>query len=145
MPVADVEALLHQVEMLDRLVLVALAERGRQQPTPPTFHGRCLDPAYLEAVAAGCWSPDDEALLLQAEDRLEARTLPRVRVLDRRALRSVLRGTVLAVLTQDLPVTEWEPRRQELAAAWLELVGPLPHTSPPPLATPAQRTARDLR
>ena len=122
----DVEGLLHQLEHLDRMVLVQLSERGKGLSAPPAFRGRCLDPAYLEAVASGTWSLDDEALLGRVEERMDALALPRVRVLDRRALKTVLRATALAVMTAQLGVPAWEGRRHELAQVWETVVGPLP-------------------
>ena len=104
---AEIEDLLATVAGLDRLVLVALAERGRGLDAPPTFRGRCLDAAYLDAVASGGWSLDDETALARYEDRLETVALSRVRRLDRRGLRIVLRGAVLA-------------------AGWVEVAGALP-------------------
>lgn len=128
----DVEQLLSVVEGLERMLLVRLADHGRSAAAPPVFRGRCLDPAYLAAVAAGVWSLDDEALLGQTEERLDALALSRVRLLDRRALRTVLRATALAVMTRDLDLAGWQQQRRGLALAWEDVVGPLPHVAAAP-------------
>lgn len=122
----DVEALLAEIEQLDRMVLVELAEWGRGLDAPPAFRGRCLDPAYLEAVACGVWSLDDEALLARFDERLEVAALCRVRRLDRRGLRAVLRGAVLTLMTAELSLPGWQERRQVMARTWENVVGPLP-------------------
>lgn len=121
----EVEELLDHLEQMDRMLLVELAEQGRGLDLPPTFRGRCLEPAYLEAVACGAWSLDDQALLTRYENRLEAAALSRVRRLDRRALRAVLRGAVLALMTSDLPVAGWEQRCRAFSRTWESVVGPL--------------------
>lgn len=123
---AEIEDLLVTLAGLDRLVLVELAERGRGLDAPPAFRGRCLDAAYLDAVASGRWSLDDETALARYEDRLEAVALSQVRRLDRRGLRIVLRGAVLAVMTRDLALPGWPERCALLAAGWVEVVGALP-------------------
>ena len=126
---ADVEELLSRVEHADRMTLVALADAGKGLAPAPAFRGRCLDPAYLEAVASGTWSLDHEALLARAEERLDGMTLSRVRVLDRRSLKAVLHATLLAVLTAHLGMPSWETRRRALAGVWEDVVGPLPRRS----------------
>lgn len=123
---AEIEDLLTTIAGLDRLVLVALAERGRGLDAPPTFRGRCLDAAYLDAVASGGWSLDDEAALARYEDRLEVLALSQVRRLDRRPLRIVLRGALLALMTRELRLPGWQDRCAVLAAGWVEVVGALP-------------------
>ncbi len=123
---AEIEDLLATIAGLDRLVLVALAERGRGLDAPPAFRGRCLDAAYLDAVASGGWSLDDERALARCEDRLEVLALSQVRRLDRRGLRIVLRGAVLALMTRELPLPGWPERCAVLAAGWVEVVGALP-------------------
>lgn len=124
------DRLVETIAQVDRMVLVRLAEQGRAQESAPAFHGRSLEPAYLAAVAGGHWSPDDEALLAAYEERLESAALPRVRRLDRRALRSVLRGAVLAVMTEQLDVPGWSQRRSALAGPYESTVGPLPAPRP---------------
>jgi hypothetical protein len=123
---AEIEDLLATIAGLDRLVLVELAERGRGLDAPPTFRGRCLDAAYLDAVASGGWSLDDEAALARYEDRLDTIALSKVRRLDRRGLRIVLRGAVLAVMTRGLPLPQWQERCAVLAAGWVGVAGALP-------------------
>lgn len=123
---AEIEDLLRTLAGLDRLVLVELAERGRGLDAPPTFRGRCLDAAYLDAVASGGWSLDDEAALARYEDRLEVLALSQVRRLDRRGLRVVLRGALLAVMTRDLALPGWSERCVVLGAGWTDVVGALP-------------------
>ncbi len=122
----EIDDLLRTIAGLDRLVLVALADRGRGLDTPPTFRGRCLDAAYLDAVASGGWSLDDEAALARYEDRLDVLALSQVRRLDRRPLRIVLRGALLAVMTRELPLPNWPERCAVLSAGWVEVVGALP-------------------
>lgn len=117
--------LVAQLSGLERLTLVGLARLGRGLPPPPSFRGRCLEPAYLTAVAAGAWSPDDETRLGQLEAQLEAYALPKVRITDRRGLRVVLRGAALVHLTGALPVEGWSERCTALAGPWESLVGPL--------------------
>jgi hypothetical protein len=128
--VRQADDLLAVLEQVDRMVLVRLAELGRGVEAPPAFRGRCLEPAYLEAVATGVWSPDDETLLAQYEERLEV-VLSRVRRLDRRSLRGVLRGAVLAAMTDDLDVADWASRRTAISATWREVAADLPaHDTP---------------
>ena len=131
--VGAVEEMLAVLESADRMVLVRLAEQGRGLDAPPSFRGRCLEPAYLDAVAAGAWSPDDEALLAQYEERLEVVALSRVRRLDRRALRTVLRGALLARLTAHLEVLGWQERRGALSRTWDGVAAGLPAPRVPAL------------
>lgn len=125
--VRQADELLAVLEQVDRMVLVRLAELGRGLDPPPAFRGRCLEPAYLEAVARGVWTADDETLLAQYEERLETVALARVRRLDRRSLRAVLRGALLAALTEGLDVPGWPQRRTAIAAPWLQVQLTLPH------------------
>lgn len=126
----DVDALRDTVAGLDRMVLVHLAEAGKRSPQPPTFRGRCLDPVYLAAVAAGAWSLDDEAALTTYEDQLDQLALSRVRMTDRKGLRAALHGALLGVVTRDLPVDGWAARCEEVARPWTSVVGPLPRSRP---------------
>ncbi len=112
-------------EPLDRAALVALAEQARGPEPPPSFSGRCLDPAYLRAVAAGAWSPAD-ADRLAACRRSNEEIVRRVGRRHRRRLRAALQATTLAVLTGHLPQAEWQQRRAGLAGPWQPVVGPLP-------------------
>lgn len=134
MEISDVDGFLAHLAQVDRMLLVELAEQGRGLTPPPTFRGRCLDPAYLEAVASGAWSGEDEDLLARCEDGLTVLALSRVRLLDRRGLRAVLQGVALALLTGHLDVPGWAQRRQQLAEPWERLVAPL--------GTPVQRAAQ---
>lgn len=118
-----VELFLGRLQEVDRMVLVELAERGRGQDVPPAFRGRCLDAGYLHAVAQGTWSLDDEALLARAEERLEGVALSRVRRLDRRGLRTVLRGVLLALVTTGVAGPSWDEYLSALRTPWDELVG----------------------
>jgi hypothetical protein len=87
-----VDLLLQQLARADQDCLRALAQYGRRRTDAPTFRGRCLEPAYLEAVASGQWTADDEVLLTHAVHRAEAQALPRVPRRDRRGLRNALRA-----------------------------------------------------
>lgn len=126
--IEELEHLLATLGALPRMELVELALQSKGTEAPPTFRGRCLDPAYLEAVAGGLWDLDDEACLASFDERIDAVVLPRVRLLDRRALRSALRGAALAVATRDLVLPGWQQRCTALARTWVEVVGPLPQT-----------------
>lgn len=143
----EIDELFAALAGLDRMRLVELADCGRGMEPPPAFRGRCLDPVYLEAVASGTWSLDDEALLARLEERLEAVAMGRVRRLDRRGLRAVLRGTLLALLTDRVSVPGWADRRRDLVRTWEAVVGPLTATAPgalerlaaPPAEEPSAR------
>ncbi len=129
-PIADVEVLLGALVDLDRDALVALAERGRGLPAPPDFRGRCLDPAYVEAVATGAWSPDHESHLRRCRQETEA-VVRRVDRRHRRRLRTALSAAALSVLTSHLPQPAWQERREVLSGPWRSVVGPLPHARRP--------------
>ncbi len=128
--IPDVPGLLAELVGLDDAVLVALAQRGRSLPPPPAFSGRCLEPEHLEAVARGCWTPDDERRLALCLDRAEVLAVRRVARRHRSALRTALRGTALALLTERVTLPGWQQRREQLAAAWVDVVGPLPTRTP---------------
>lgn len=129
-PTADVQALLGTLADLDTEALVALAERGRGLPAPPHFHGRCLDPAYVEAVATGAWSPEHESHLRRYRQETEA-VVRRVGRRHRRRLRAALSAAALSVLTSDLPQAAWQQRREVLSGPWRSVVGPLPQARCP--------------
>lgn len=118
--------LLGDLPALDEPALVRLAEHGRQLEQPPAFRGRCLEPAYLDAVARGAWSVDDESRLQLLLLRAEAGTVRRVRRRHRRGLRTALHATALSLVTRQLPVGQWQERRLALARVWERAVGPLP-------------------
>ncbi len=118
--------LLSDLAGLDELALLRLAEHGRALHQPPAVGARCLEPAYLDAVARGAWSFDDESRLSQLLQRAESETLRRVRRRDRRALRTALHATALSLVTRQLPADHWQDRRVALAAVWERAVGPLP-------------------
>lgn len=118
--------LLGDLPSLDEPALLRLAEQGRRLDQPPAFRGRCLEPAYLDAVARGAWSVDDESRLSFLLQRAEAATVGRVRRRHRRALRTALHATALSLVTRQLPVGQWQERRLALAAVWEGAVGPLP-------------------
>ena len=129
-PVLDVPALLAELAGLDDSLLVALAQRGRTPPEPPAFSGRCLQPEHLEAVARGDWTPDDERRLALCLARAEVLAVRRVARRHRRGLRSALRATALALLTERVTLPGWQQRREQLAGAWRDVVGPLPIRTP---------------
>lgn len=115
----------------DLAALLELARQGRQGAEPPTFRGRCLDPVYLEAVASGQWTPDDEGLLADLLMRAERLVLPRVPWRARRGLRAAVRGLALSVLTEHLDV----PGRSQRAAdrgGWLHRAAPSGWPQPSP-------------
>lgn len=118
--------LLGNLPGLDEPALLRLAEHGRQLQQPPAFRGRCLEPAYLDAVARGAWSVDDETRLSSLLQRAEAETVRRVRRRHRRGLRTALHATALALVTRQLPAGHWQERRIALARVWERAVGPLP-------------------
>ncbi len=118
--------LLGDLPGLDQPALLRLAEHGRQLHQPPAFHGRCLEPAYLDAVARGAWSADDESRLTLLLQRAESETVRRVPRRYRRGLRIALHATALSLVTRQLPVGHWQERRLALAGAWERAVGPLP-------------------
>ena len=78
--------LLGDLPGLDETALLRLAEHGRQLRQPPAFRGRCLEPAYLDAVARGTWSADDESRLFLLLQRAESETVLKVRRRYRRGL-----------------------------------------------------------
>lgn len=119
---ADDAALLDHLAGLDDAALAALAEQGRRAEEPPAFRRRSLNPAYLEAVASGAWTSDDESRLAQLVARAEAVTLGRVRRRDRRGLSRALRIAALSVTRSNLPGTNWPDRRKSPVSE----VGPLP-------------------
>jgi hypothetical protein len=123
---AQTRQLLTDLARADDETLLALAEQGRRAPRPPAFRGRCLDPAYLTAVATGAWTRADEQELAALVERAEATSLPRVGWRHRRALRTALRCASLSLLTERLACPAWQRRRSELARAWTRAVGPLP-------------------
>ncbi len=112
----DVSALVDDLSHLTPDALLELAERGRSL-APPAFRGRCLEPAFLEAVASGAWSLQDEDRLALFEQRAERALLCRVARRHRRGLRTALRAVGLSVLTRDLPVAGWAQRRDDLVGA----------------------------
>ena len=118
--------LLGDLPALDEVALLRLAEHGRQLEQPPAFRGRCLEPAYLDAVARGAWSVDDESRLSFLLQRAEAATVRRVRRRYRRGLRTALHATALSLVTRQLPAGQWQERRLALAGVWERAVGPLP-------------------
>ncbi|MDP9435292.1 MAG: hypothetical protein M3P93_08925, partial [Actinomycetota bacterium] len=69
---AQTRQLLTDLARADDETLLALAEQGRRAPRPPAFRGRCLDPAYLTAVATGAWTRADEQELAALVERAEA-------------------------------------------------------------------------
>ena len=127
---AEVQALFVTLADLDPEVLVELAERSRRLPAPPLFVGRCLDPAYVEAVASGTWSRDDESQLVRCLQQAEA-VVRRVGLRHRRPLRTALSAVVLSVLTSHLSQPGWQARREQLTEPWHAVVGPLPHARRP--------------
>jgi len=118
--------LLEDLPGLDGPALLRLAEHGRLLEQPPAFRGRCLEPAYLDAVARGAWSPDDESRLSLLLQRAEAVTVRRVGRRHRRGLRTALHATALSLVTRQLPAGHWQERRLALAGVWERAVGPLP-------------------
>lgn len=98
--------------------LVALAEQARRRPEVPAFRGRCLEPAYLQAVARGEWTVDDELVLEHALARAAAEVLPRVGWRHRRALRRALAAAAVAVLTEQVTDPTWQRTRRRLASGW---------------------------
>ena len=118
--------LLGDLPGLDEPTLLRLAEHGRQLHQPPAFRGRCLEPAYLDAVARGAWSVDDECRLSVLLQRAESETVRRVRRRYRRGLRTALHATALSLVTRQLPAGHWQERRVALAGVWERAVGPLP-------------------
>lgn len=118
--------LLGELVELDEQALLRLAEHGRQLPQPPAFRGRCLEPAYLDAVARGAWSVDDESRLSLLLMRAESTTVRRVRRRHRRGLRTALHATAVSLVTRGLPAGHWQERRTALAGVWERAVGPLP-------------------
>lgn len=124
-----IEDLLSELRVLGERELLALAEHGRAAEEPPAFTGRCLEPAYLTAIASGIWSAEDEQRLDAAFERVETAALRRVARRHRRGLRTALRSTTLSVCTAGLPLADWTERRVQLARAWESVVGPLPEPS----------------
>lgn len=124
------QAFLDHLVRADDDVLVALAQQAHHVPRPPAFRGRCLEPAYLDAVAAGQWTTDDEGLLRSVLQQVEEAGLPRVRRRHRRRLRRALHAAALSLLTESLTSTDWQRRRAKLAHAWTNTIGPLPTASP---------------
>lgn len=122
-PAPDAAAVLEALDVLGDDALVRLAEAGRAVPDPPAFRGRCLDEAYLHAVARGEWSPDDEARLEIAVTAVEVAALGRVARRHRRGLRTALRGALVAGATARLADRGWQERCAALAAPWREVVG----------------------
>ncbi len=64
-----------------------------------------------------------------------------MRRLDRRGLRAVLRGTLLALVTDRVQVPGWADRRRDLLRTWEAVVGPVaaaPRSTPDRLAAPAE-------
>jgi len=120
------ERLLRALADLPEVTLVALARRGQVQAEPPSWRGRCLEPDYLAAVAAGAWTLDDEVLLARVVVRAEVSTLPRVARRHRPGLRTALRAASVSLLTVQVPSAGWQARRDRLAQAWESTVGPLP-------------------
>lgn len=118
--------LLAQLAEADGTRLVTLARHGRRRTDAPAFRGRCLAPEYLEAVANGEWTPDDEVLLGQLVERAEAAALPKVSWRHRRGLRNALRATTVSLLTEQVASPTWQRRRGDLATAWTTAMGPLP-------------------
>ena len=80
----------------------------------PAFRGRCLDAAYLAAVAAGAWSPDDELRLAAFEERVDATVVGRVERRQRRGLRTAARAAARVLLTAELAGDTWPARRDQL-------------------------------
>lgn len=95
-------------------------------PRPPVFYGRSLEPAFLEAVASGQWTSDDQGLLCAVQHQVEAACLHRVPRRHRRGLRRALRATTLSLLTEGVACARWQGRRTSLARAWTGTFGPLP-------------------
>ncbi len=118
--------LLEQLAGADGTRLVTLARYGRRRTDAPAFRGRCLAPEYLEAVANGEWTPDDEVLLGRLVEQAEATALPRVSWRHRRGLRHALRATTVSLLTEQVASPTWQRRRGDLAVAWTSSIGPLP-------------------
>lgn len=118
--------LLGDLAGLDELALLRLAEHGRALHQPPALGSRCLEPAYLDAVARGAWSVDDESRLAQLLARAESTTVRRVRRRHRRGLRTAVHATALSLVTRQLPADHWQDRRVALAGVWEQAVGPLP-------------------
>ncbi len=114
------------VARADDAVLVALARHARTVPRPPAFYGRSLEPAFLEAVASGQWTADDQGLLCAVQHRVEAVGLHRIPRRHRRGLRKALRATALSLLTEGVASARWQHRRTSLAQAWACTFGPLP-------------------
>jgi hypothetical protein len=120
------ELLLQELSEADQRTLVALAQEGRGVPAAPAFRGRCLEPAYLEAVASGDWTADDEALLTRVLEHADATTVPRVGRRHRRNLRVAVEATAVSLLTEKVASPNWQRRRTDLARAWVRTLGPLP-------------------
>lgn len=119
-------AFLDHLMRADDDVLVTLAQHAHDLPRPPAFRGRCLEPAYLDAVAAGQWTTDDEGLLRSLLQQIEAAGLSRVQRRYRRRLRRALHAAALSLLTESLTSADWQRRRCNLARAWTNTIGPLP-------------------
>ena len=115
-----------RVARADDTVLLELARRAHTVPRPPAFYGPSLEPAFLEAVACGQWTADDQGLLQSVQSRAEAVGLHRVPRRHRRRLRRALRATALSLLTEGVASARWQHRRAALAGAWSSTFGPLP-------------------
>jgi hypothetical protein len=114
------------VARADDAVLVALARHAHTVPRPPVFYGRSLEPAFLDAVASGQWTPADQGLLRAVQHRVEAVGLHRVPRRHRRGLRRALRATAVSLLTESVASARWQHRRTSLAQPWACTFGPLP-------------------
>lgn len=123
--VEELHHLLEKVSVLDDASLLRLAQAGDRSPAP-AFRGRCLEPAYLEAVASGAWTPDDERLLEVAVERAAASTRRRLPRRHRRGLRQALQAIALSTLTAELPSRSWQRRRADLVQTWASVLQPIP-------------------
>lgn len=127
---SDGGLLLHRLRHLDPQTLAWLAADPTLGPVP-SFRGRCLDAAYLDAVADGTWGPDDEAALAACIAWTDSLLLPKTAWRHRRAVRRLIASIAVAASTAAVRDDAWQRRRAQIMQS----------CTPALLSIPLQRTS----
>ena len=113
----SVDELLTLASALPAPALRELATIGRRLGKVPSFDGRCLDPAYLDAVATGHWSEQQAFYLTMAREAVDRLVLDVPRW-HRHAVKQALSAVALGILLTPVPVPSCQSLRERLLQTW---------------------------
>ena len=113
----SVDELLTLASGLPAPALRELATTGRRMGKVPSFDGRCLDPAYLDAVATGHWSEQQAFYLTMAREAVDRLVLDVPRW-HRHAVKQALGAVALGILLTPVPVPSCQSLRERLLQTW---------------------------